>query len=120
MQKMIGPWMASFSPYKPQKMFTTYSLSFQLTMLCGKLKSKDREKEEVFVYEQYVPSKLLQQQMQQGRGPGWQEGKGPGWQIDVVATSVTGSRAPSHADSDSACDRASTLSAEPVSKTTIF
>ena len=61
-------------------------------MLCGKFKTKEKEKE-VFVYEQYAPSRKLKLQNDKVHP----EGKIP--------------------DSDSACDvadRVSTLSAEPV------
>ena len=62
-------------------------------MLCGKFKTKQKERE-VFVYEQYAPSRKLkiQEEIVQSDGK--------------------------IADTDSACDvgdRASTLSVEPVS-----
>ena len=61
-------------------------------MLCGKFKSKEKERE-VFVFEQYAPSRKLKIQKNNAKS----EGK--------------------IADSDSACDiadRTSTLSADPV------
>ena len=67
-------------------------------MLCGKFKAKQREKE-VFVYEQYAPSRKLKIH----EGIVQSDGK--------------------NGETDSACDiadRASTLSGEPVKYTKIY